>query len=99
MYIVTDERYERINASSLLKAGGQKINFTEKKIAKELEMLDVKKVEAHMAFPHFCLRKLRKLYPNRLKVCSTILEGYTMFPVLGSMVWSHQSSKMVIKVK
>ena len=57
------------------------------------------KVEAQMAFPQFCLGKLHKLFPNWIKVCSTILEGYTVFPVHGSMVWSHQSSQIVIKVK
>ena len=58
--VVTDESYEQIDAPPLLEAGGQKINFTEKEITKELEMLVVTKSRGADGIPTILLKKTAK---------------------------------------
>ena len=60
--VVTDESYEQIDAPPLLEAGGQKINFTEKEITKELEMLVVTKSRGADGIPPILLKKTAKTF-------------------------------------
>ena len=55
--VVTDESYEQIDAPPLLEAAGQKINFTEKEITKELEMLVVTKSRGADGIPPILLKR------------------------------------------
>ena len=65
--VVTDESYEQIDAPPLLEAGGQKINFTEKEITKELEMLVVTKSRGAGGIPTILLRKTAKTGSKSIK--------------------------------
>ena len=58
--VVTDERYEQIDAPPLFEAVGQKIKFTEKEITKELEMLVVTKSRGVNVIPPILLMKTAK---------------------------------------
>ena len=65
--VVTDESYEQIDAPPLLEAGGQKINFTEKEIANELEMLVVTKSRVSDGIPPILLKKTAKTVSKSIK--------------------------------
>ena len=65
--VVTDESYEQIDARPLLEAGGQKLNFTEKEITKELEMLVVRKSRGADGIPPILLKKIAKTVFKSIK--------------------------------
>ena len=65
--VVTDESYEQIDAPPLLEAGGQKINFTEKEITKEMEMLVVTKSRGADGIPPILLKKTAKTGSKSIK--------------------------------
>ena len=58
--VVTDESHEQIDAPSLFEAGGQKRNFTETEITKELEMLVVTRSRGAGGIPPILLKKTAK---------------------------------------
>ena len=65
--VVTDESHEQIDAPPFLEAGGQKINFTEKEITKELEMLVVTKSRGADGIPPILLKKTAKTVSKSIK--------------------------------
>ena len=65
--VVTDEKYEKIDAPPLLEAGGQKIKFTEKEINKKLEMLVVTKSRGADGIPPILFKKTAKTVPKSIK--------------------------------
>ena len=65
--VVTDESYEQIDAPPLLEAAGQKINFTEKEITKELEMLVVTKSRSADGIPPILLKKTANTVSKSIK--------------------------------
>ena len=65
--VVTDESYEQIDAPPLLEAVGRKINFTEKEITKELEMLVVTKSRGADGIPPILLKKTAKTVSKSIK--------------------------------
>ena len=65
--VVTDESYDQIDAPPLLEAGGQRINFTEKEITKELEMLFVTESRGADGIPPILLKKTAKTVSKSIK--------------------------------
>ena len=59
--------YEQIDAPPLLEAGGQKINFTEKEITKELELLVVTKSRGADGIPPILFKKTAKTVSKSIK--------------------------------
>ena len=65
--VVTDENYEQIDAPPLLEAAGQKINFTEKEITKDLEMLVFTKSRGADGIPPILLKKTANTLSKSIK--------------------------------
>ena len=65
--VVNDDSYEQIDAPPLLEAAGQKRNFTEKEITKELEMLVVTKSRGADGIPPILPKKTANTVSKSIK--------------------------------